>query len=842
VYELAHSYLLTEIQVDPEAQSRKAAQELLAREVLSHRRYGTLLDPQKLSIIQSQKDNLVLDNAARELLRLSQSAKKRVIYTQIAVGVTVFAVLLVIVVSTGRFDVPTGALMTVIFLVLAIFGGRALIQRNRARHARRIAQARGLAAEAMHQLETNSELSLLLALEAVEQADIVQAESILREVLLQIRPWQVLESQSDAVLSAAWSPDGSRIVLGLRKGDIQVWDAQTNTLQTLLTGHTEAVREMRFSPAGDYLASASALTNPLDFFSPDDGARGSVYVWDMAGGQLHGILEGHTRGVFSLTWHPGGKQLATASADGTVRVWDVGTLKQVAVFEQHTGKVRGIDWHPTGKKLASCSEGELLVWAADTLTVEQKLVGHRGEVFDVSWTPDGCCLATAGKDGTVRLWHVNEGTVLDVLVGHKSFVRSVRWHPNGRLLASSAIGNNKIIIWDTEAGQPAITLTGHADWIRRVDWHPRGDTLLSASDDGTARVWQVDVIPGVTIAAGHTDEVNEVDWHPDGTLLASGSKDGTARVWLADSGAPVAVFSGHTGWVWDVAWRPDGRQLATTSTDGSVRVWHVPPLAENGVLESAEPAAILTGPKVTIYGMAWSPDNQLLATASSDKIVRIWEAQTGATRQTLLGHEAGVLGVAFSPDGSKLASSSADETIVVWDLASGKPQLTLKGHTNFVWDVVFDPGGQFLASASGDATARIWDLTTGEQVARLAHPRSVASLAWSHGGQRLVTTSDDGVAYVWDTTGHQLTTGFTGHNGGVWGATWSPDDARVATAAADGTVRIFYTRFEEILNLARTYKTRELTEAEREQFMGEPVFGESGEPKSEINIPFLKFR
>jgi WD40 repeat protein len=299
-----------------------------------------------------------------------------------------------------------------------------------------------------------------------------------------------------------------------------------------------------------------------------------------------------------------------------------------------------------------------------------------------------------------------------VFQDHQGWVRSVAFLPDGRR-GISASDDATLRVWDLESAKEVLRLTGHSASVMSVAVTTDGRRAISGSWDGTVRLWDLDTGKAIRGFKGSWKTVKSVAVSADGKRALSGSDDNLIHVWDLEAGREIMTLTGHTDLVQSLAFSPDGRRALSGGDDNSVRLWD---------LESGKELRRFEGHTDTVASVTFAATGRWILSGSSDKIARIWDPESGRELRRFAGHETWVNGVAYSPDGRRVLTGcggeivdekfthGSDTALHLWDVASSQEICRLEGHTASVTGVAFSPDGRRALSGSLDKTVRLWSL------------------------------------------------------------------------------------------------------------------------------------
>ncbi|SEH07320.1 nSTAND1 domain-containing NTPase [Candidatus Venteria ishoeyi] len=529
------------------------------------------------------------------------------------------------------------------------------------------------------------------------------------------------------------------------------------------------------------------------------------------------ILQGHRSEISQIRFSPDGKQLLTASSDKSIRLWSLGSLAENAaepvIFASHAAPVTALAFSPDGAHIASAaSDGIVRIWNVQGEMLAE-LSGHQTPINSLVFSPDSLWLLSAAgaldssPDNSMRLWEVSTGKLRFTLQGHQASVTQAHFSPDAQqILSASQDGSARL--WSVATGQELQRLEGHQGAVLQARLSLDGRYIITASEDKTAKIWDQNGQMLFTLA-GHEGPVLDAQFSPDQqsiALVATISLDGSARLWELDKGTQQSLlqYSGFSGELYALAFSPDGQMLATAGNDGLAWLWDS---------ATGKHLVTLAGHEDRIQHLQFSPDGRQIATAggrmwdSKDNTARLWQVYDSHLNMRFSRHQDSVNSIAFSPDGHFIASASGDPwnpketSLRLWQRDNGQQLFADETLSSPIIDLHFRADGKQLLSRDHAGQVQLWQWQAAQQQLSLQYtlnPTSesgfskVLQAAYTADGQWLITARADGTAQLWDSHKAQVLAEVESFTGAIEQAVISPDKHFLLTRSAEGSGAILW--------------------------------------------------
>lgn len=381
--------------------------------------------------------------------------------------------------------------------------------------------------------------------------------------------------------------------------------------------------------------------------------------------------------------------------------------------------------------------------AYDSLNTDYSCISlfrHSDDIKTVGFSKDSKYIMTSSSDGICRIWNTASAELLYENINNAGTIMSSAMCADGNKLAFS-FDKGAIQIIDIVSGKVEHTLKEHTKKVNCLDFSPDKKHIVSSSDDGSVRLWDFETGNLIKTIMEHSDNVNSAMFDKWGSRIITASDDGYSIMYNLDTGASEVLFGNSERIV----------EYAEFSNDGSR-------------------AAIVTGDSVHIINL-------------STKEVEI----------AISGHLDFITSVSFSPNDKMIATASHDKTINIWDIAEVEPCLlyTYKGHSSAVNDVVFSPDGKYILSASQDNDARLWNVLVDQKKRISTKMGLLSSATYSFDGKYIAAVSYKGRGAVWSADSGVLVNEFKCPDSSSTAIAFSRNSDKLAVASDNCNIRIY---------------------------------------------------
>jgi WD40 repeat protein len=643
-----------------------------------------------------------------------------------------------------------------------------------ARHNAQLISSRLLVEQGLNLFErteyAHGALSLIRALETAPDSP-AHAQHI-RRLLDGCRSYLhrqlVVFTHTAPVRAAALSPNGQLVVTGTADGVAQVWHADDGSPMgpPLALPRQAAVQIVAFSPDSRYVLT---VNNDTD-----------ICLWEASTGKMRCQLAGHTARVDALAFNTDGALLLTGSQDQTACLWDVATGRRLLAPLNHDDAVTAVAFHPAGSLFATgTANGVARLWERRTGKSVGMPLTHARQISSLVFSGDGALLATGSLDGTAQLLNARTGKPTGFTYRHPDSITAVDFHPSFAMLMTAGL-DRTVRRWSTGVAGSTTQPYQLSEPVRAAAYSRNGELILVRCRN-TVEVWDSAVHRCLGEPLRHRDTVHAAMFSSDGRRVLTASEDGTAILWQAPPTRP-------SGTVAEILARPGetaelGRAIIASlacSADATLVVTRDGSVQCNDLDTGKQRPGALSA-AAGIKRALFSPDGKTVLTAGPGNSARLWNAATGALLHEYLHPAPTVTAVAFMPDGNQFVTVGG-QVVQLWDTGGRKPVRELLRYQGEMSALAISPDGQMLVTANNDHTAQLWELATGTRLGEpLQHRMKISAVAFNPDGQTILTAGADFTAHLWQRTSGKQVGRRMYHGDPISGAVFSPDGTLIAT-------------------------------------------------------------
>lgn len=739
---------------------------------------------------------------------------------------------------------------------------RAEMAEKQERQARATAVAALLTAEAAEEValaeaETSAEMALIaqsellvkniqfnysgnpdLALLFVLRANLINVESKSLEVSKALS-WIVEETQalrhvlpplseSDAIQSVQWHPDGKQVLIGGNNDqNFYIWDGTTDQLddlpdynghiwqakwdqdqlQLLITDENGEITILNHEDQNLLYSTHLLKSEEIESSTLLTESKPHFFLEEVQIDKLP-AFEDLSMPIESIKWSPNQQNVLIYYQNEMIKIWNASNNQFTDLPNELFSAMTLVEWHPNGQELLiGRDNGEVLTFNVQTEEETFLPRDFDSAIRSVVWSHDGHSVVIGRDDGSSQIWDriASRDKVTTFKEDSNAPIRAIAWHPDEEQLATGD-EEGKIRIWHRN-GSLLKSVSGHSAAITALQWHPDGQDVITGSEDGTVRIWDATIDQRtLSRSASSAPETNSKLSNESTATGNEAFEDQSASTEQINCDSSVD-FDKLSASLWSTTWNFIGPQTLTTGNETCAKIWNV----SNGTLQSTFDAY-----RNNIWATAWSLDGDYLLTSNIFTYrTSVWNVATGDHVRSLLSGDGNhfAYSAAWHPSTKQVLTGGLGGQLGsdahIWDAITGEKIQTFakKGITSTISAVAWHPNGEQIVTGHWDGGVHTWDVATGAHLqAFKGHLKIVWSIAWRADGQQIATGSKDHTIRIWNAETGQLEQALKGHRGTVLSLAWHPDrNARpqLLTGSNDNIAKLWDTSTGRVLDTIR---------------------------------------